>query len=69
MIALLLMGAVATTLPFSLIMPARWFIVIAKNIMLKGTGMAFVWKETLILLGMTIFFIVNAVRRFKTRLE
>lgn len=53
----------------SVIMPARWFIVIIKNIMLKGTGMAFVWKETLILLGMTLFFIVSAVRRFKTRLE
>lgn len=54
---------------FSAIMPARWFIVIIKNIMLKGTGMLFVWKETLILLAMTIFFIANAVRRFKTRLE
>lgn len=54
---------------FSAIMPARWFIVVIKNIMLKGTGMAFVWKETLILLGMTIFFIVMAMKRFKNRLE
>jgi ABC-2 type transport system permease protein len=54
---------------FSAIMPARWFIVIIKNIMLKGTGMMFVWKETLILLGMTLFFIFMAVKRFKTRLE
>lgn len=54
---------------FSAVMPARWFIVIIKNIMLKGTGMLFVWKETLILLGMTLFFIVMAVKRFKTRLE
>ncbi|MEX0986385.1 MAG: ABC transporter permease [Bacteroidales bacterium] len=53
---------------FSSIMPARWFIVIIKNIMLKGTGMAFIWKETLILLLMTVFFIVMAVKRFKTRL-
>jgi ABC-2 type transport system permease protein len=53
----------------SAIMPARWFIVISKNIMLKGTGMIFVWKETLILLGMTLFFIFMAVKRFKTRLE
>ena len=53
----------------SAIMPARWFIVIIKNIMLKGTGIMFVWKETLILLGMTILFILMAVRRFKTRLE
>lgn len=54
---------------FSLIMPARWFIVIIKDIMLKGTGITFIWKETIILLGMTLFFIMMAVRRFKTRLE
>jgi ABC-2 type transport system permease protein len=54
---------------FSMIMPARWFIVIIKNIMLKGTGLAYVWKETLVLLFMTIFFITMAVRRFKNRLE
>ena len=54
---------------FSAIMPPRWFIVIVKNIMLKGTGFAFIWKETLILLGMTIFFILAAVKRFKIRLN
>ncbi len=54
---------------FSAIMPPRWFIVIVKNIMLKGTGMAFIWKETLILLGMTLFFILASVRRFKIRLN
>lgn len=54
---------------FSSIMPARWFIVIIKNIMLKGTGMTFIWKETLILLGMTLFFILASVKRFKIRLN
>jgi ABC-2 type transport system permease protein len=54
---------------FTAIMPPRWFIVIVKNIMLKGTGMAFIWKETLILLGMTLFFILAAVKRFKIRLN
>jgi ABC-2 type transport system permease protein len=54
---------------FSAIMPPRWFIVIVKNIMLKGTGMAYIWKETLILLGMTIFFILVSVKRFKIRLN
>ena len=53
----------------STIMPARWFVVIVKNIMLKGTGFAFIWKETLILLGMTLFFILAAVKRFNIRLE
>jgi ABC-2 type transport system permease protein len=54
---------------FSAIMPARWFIVIVKNIMLKGTGFAFIWKETLIMLGMTLFFILVSVKRFKIRLN
>jgi len=54
---------------FSTIMPARWFIVVVKNIMLKGTGFLFIWKETLILLGMTLLFILAAVKRFKIRLE
>lgn len=51
------------------IMPPRWFIVIVKNIMLKGTGFVFIWKESLILLGMTLFFILAAVKRFKIRLQ
>jgi len=53
----------------SAIIPPRWFIVILKNIMLKGTGILFVWKETLILIGMTIVFISLSVKRFKIRLE
>ena len=51
------------------IVPPRYFIIIIKNIMLKGTGFAYIWKETLILTGMTIFFILMSARRFKTRLE
>ena len=54
---------------FSAIMPPRWFIVIVKNIMLKGSGFAFIWKETLILFGMTLFFILAAVKRFQIRLN
>lgn len=50
-------------------MPPRWFIVIIKNIMLKGTGILFVWKETLILMLMTFVFIGLSIRNFKIRLE
>ena len=52
----------------SALIPHRWFIVIVKNIMLKGTGLAFIWKETLVLIVMLVFFIANSVRRFKIRL-
>jgi ABC-2 type transport system permease protein len=54
---------------FSHIMPARYFITIIRGIMLKGVGILFVWKETLILVGMTLFFIAVSVRKFKIRLE
>jgi ABC-2 type transport system permease protein len=51
------------------LMPSKWFIIIIKNIMLKGVGIAYFWKETLIILGMTMFFIVMSVKKFKLRLE
>ena len=52
----------------SYIMPPRWFIVIIKNIMLKGTGMEFIWKETLVLAAMMVFFIFLSLKKFKIRL-
>lgn len=51
------------------IMPPRWFIIIVKDIMLKGVGLAHVWQETLILLGMCFFFIALSVKKFKIRLD
>jgi len=54
---------------FCQLMPPKWFIIIIKDIMLKGVGIGYVWKETLVLVAMTFFFIALSVRRFKTRLE
>jgi len=51
------------------IIPAKWFIIIIKGIMLKGVGFQFIWKETLILVGMTVFFIGLSVKKYKIRLE
>jgi ABC-2 type transport system permease protein len=53
----------------SMIMPPRYFIIIIKSIMIKGTGFFFIWKETLILTMMTLIFIGLSVRKFKIRLE
>lgn len=50
------------------IIPPKYFIIIIKNIMIKGTGIAFIWKETLILAGMMVFFIALSVKKFKIRL-
>jgi ABC-2 type transport system permease protein len=51
------------------IMPPKYFIIIIKNIMLKGAGFMYVWKETLILFLMMIVFIALSVKKFKIRLE
>ncbi len=53
----------------STIVPAKWFVIAVKSVMLKGLGFSSVWKENLILLGMTLFFIGVSVKRFKIRLE
>lgn len=51
------------------IIPAKWFIIILKAIMLKGVGLSFIWKETLILVAMTIFFMALSIKKYKIRLE
>lgn len=51
------------------IIPAKWFIIILKGIILKGVGISFLWKETLVLLGMTLFLIGLSAKKYKIRLE
>ncbi len=53
---------------FADIIPSRWYYVIAKSIMIKGLGFSAIWKETLILMGMTLFLLVLSIRLFKSRL-
>lgn len=51
------------------IIPAKWFLIIIRSVMIKGVGLAVVLKETLILVGMMIFFIALSVKKYKIRLE
>jgi ABC-2 type transport system permease protein len=51
------------------ISPTKWYYSIISSIMVKGLGFEYVWKQTLILGGMTLFFLVVALRKFKIRLE
>ena len=51
------------------IVPAKWFYYIVKNVMIKGLTFSYIWKETLILVGMTVFFMVVSIKKFKIRLE
>ncbi|HEY6977349.1 MAG TPA: ABC transporter permease [Chitinophagaceae bacterium] len=50
------------------VVPARWFYQIVKSVMIKGLGITGVWKETLILTGMTILLLLLAIKNFKIRL-
>jgi len=50
------------------VVPAKWFYIIVKSVMIKGVGLNGVWKETLILMGMTVFLLSMAIKKFKIRL-
>jgi ABC-2 type transport system permease protein len=50
------------------IVPSKWFFIIVKDVMIKGLGFKMIWKETLILFGMTLFFLAISFSKFKIRL-
>jgi len=50
------------------IVPAKWFYIIVKDVMIKGLGFSAIWKESLVLLGITMFFLVVSIKNFKIRL-
>lgn len=54
---------------FSNIVPAKWYYTAVKSIMLKGLGIEYVWKEIVVLTGMTLLLLLVAVRKFKIRLD
>ena len=49
--------------------PATWFNPIVKGVMIKGAGLDILWPQTLVLLGMALFFMVLSLRSFKDKLE
>jgi ABC-2 type transport system permease protein len=51
------------------VVPARWFVLVARGIMLKGIGLAYLWRETLILAGMALVLLGASARSFHTRLQ
>jgi ABC-2 type transport system permease protein len=53
----------------SRVVPARWFVLVARGIMLKGIGLAYLWPATLVLLFMALFLLTASTRSFHERLE
>ncbi len=51
------------------IIPAKWYYIIVKSVMIKGLGFAAIWKEALVLAGMTLLLLAVNIRKFKIRLE
>jgi ABC-2 type transport system permease protein len=54
--------------PVTAVIPARWFIVISRGIMLKGVGIAHLWEALAVLAIMLVVLMAAAVRSFKPRL-
>lgn len=53
----------------STLMPARWYIVAMRKVMIQGSGLEHVGLEVLILTLMTILLLIVSLRNFKIRLE
>jgi ABC-2 type transport system permease protein len=51
------------------IVPARWFVLIARGIMLKGIGLEYLWRETAVLLLMAVALLTLSAHSFRVRLE
>lgn len=51
------------------IIPAKWYIIIVKKIMIQGAGLMAIMPELLVLTGMMVFLLWVSVRNFKTRLK
>jgi len=53
----------------SFVVPGRWFVTIARGIMLKGIGLDYLWRETLYIALLGTLLLVASVRSFNERLE
>jgi len=54
---------------FANIIPAKWFIIAMRNVMIKGLGITSVLREIIILVGMGSLIVFASIKRFKIRLE
>lgn len=51
------------------LIPAKWYIIAVKNIMIKGTGVSSIYKELIILGTMVVILVIVSLKNFKNRLE
>jgi len=53
----------------SVVVPARWFVLVARSVMLKGVGLAYLWQPTLVLIVMALVLLTASTRAFHERLD
>jgi ABC-2 type transport system permease protein len=53
----------------SAVVPARWFVLVARSIMLKGVGLSYLWQPSLVLLVMAVVLLTASTRAFHERLD
>jgi ABC-2 type transport system permease protein len=51
------------------VIPAKWYIIGARDVMIKGLGFSSILNETLILAGMAVILVTAALKNYKIRLE
>ena len=55
--------------PVTDVVPAKWFVLVARGIMLKGVGLDYLWRETAVLLATAAALLLAAARSFRVRLD
>ena len=53
---------------FTHLIPARYFLLIIRGIMLKGSGISVLWPQAVALVALTVFFLGVAAKRFKIKI-
>ena len=53
----------------SFVIPGRWFVAIARGIMLKGIGLEYLWRETLYIAALAAVLLAASIRSCHERLE
>ena len=54
--------------PVTRAVPATWYILLARGVMLKGAGLAVLWREALVLCAFAVVVLAAAARTFRDRL-
>ena len=55
--------------PFTYLVPARYFLVVVRSIILKGVGLEIFWEQVVFLAVFALLAVGLAASRFKKRLE